>query len=392
MGMQPSLDPGQPLRRRRWRRISRRAGIVILSIVVLLVAVRLALPSVLRRAINARLEKIPDYNGWVDDVDVSLLRGAYTLKGLVVLKRNGETQNPYFRAQRIDFSVAWRELVHGRLVGDIELEKPILTLIRSSSAEASQVSADRRWREAVNDIFPIDITWLKISEGQLRYINDTTDPKVDVRVAPLRALATGLRNRVGEGDGEFPARLMLEGETIGGGRLKLSVQAEPLAPEAHFLLKAEVEQVSLPALNEFLRAYGNVDVSKGVFSGYLEAVARDGKFQGYFKPFFDGVDFSARAGDERPIGREIWEGFVRAFAWVFKNHSRDEVATKIPFEGEFKNLSVSNWESFVNMVRHAFVHPLQKKLDSQAPNGAGAKGEAEALPKSAHIDAKPAPK
>ncbi|MDB6093271.1 MAG: hypothetical protein JWM32_833 [Verrucomicrobia bacterium] len=377
---QPANDPPPP-RRRGWRRFSRVTLITVAVIVVVLVAARIAMPYVMRSAINARLAKIPDYTGWVDQVNVSVIRGAYSLHGVVVQKTNGQVKEPYFRADQVDFSIAWRELARGKLVADIELDKPILNFVQAESTEASQVAADSRWQEAVNDIFPIDITWLKINDGQVRYINNAMTPKVDVRVAHMHALATGLRNRVDEAGNEFPARLALEGETIGGGTLKIAAQAEPLADEPHFLLKLELERVSLPAMNEFLRAYGNVDVSKGLFSGYVEVVARNGHFQGYFKPFFDQVDFSASPGDNAPTTQRVWEWFVRSFAWVFKNHARDEVATRIPFEGETKDLKVSIWETIRTLLRHAFIQPLQKKLDSKAPGGVGAQDEMSMLPK-----------
>ena len=347
----------------------------MLVLVVVFVILRLAMAPVMKHFINARLEKIPEYSGSVKSVHIALWRGAYSLHDLVIMKRGGDAQDPFFRVSRIDFSVAWRELIHRRLVANIALEQPTLTLIEGETKEASQVPSDRRWQDAINDIFPIDITWVKVTDGQVRFINNTMTPKVDLRVAHVRALATGLRNRADESQGEFPAHLTLDGETIGGGQLKIALQAEPLADQPHLLVKAQVEGVSLPAMNEFLRAYAGVDVSGGTFNGYFEAVARDGHYQGYFKPFFDHVDFKALPGEAKPVRQQVWEGFVRAFAWVFKNHARDEVATRIPFEGEVKNLSVNDWATFVNLVKHAFVHPLQKKLDTQAAGGAGAKDE-----------------
>ena len=371
----------RPAPRRGWRRFSRATLVTLAVVAVLLIAARAALPYVLRKAINARLDRIPDYTGWVTDVGVSLWRGAYTLKGVVIQKRNGEVKEPYFRAERIDFSVAWRELFRGKFVGDVAADRPMLTLIAGPSSDVTQLAADHRWQDAINDIFPINITWLKITDGQLRYINHTTKPQVDIRVAHLRALASGLRNRAEEEQNEFPATITLQGETIGSGALKIAANLEPLAIDPHFLLKLELEKVSMPALNEFLRAYAGVDVSKGSFSVYLEVVARNGHFQGYFKPFFDQVDFSQPPGKSRNLKQEIWEWFVSAFATIFKNHPRDEVATKIPFSGEFKNLDVHVWETFKNLLHHAFVEPLQKKLDSKAPGGAGAKGDKGALPK-----------
>ncbi|HWA86370.1 MAG TPA: DUF748 domain-containing protein, partial [Opitutus sp.] len=365
-GMATDVSIGSTAVHGRGWRVSRRVLVTLIGLVLLGIAARIALPGVLRRAIDHRLQAIPDYTGHVDDVDVSLWRGAYTLRGLVVQKRNSAIEEPFFRAREIDFSVAWRELFRGQFVSDIVATQPRLTFVAAPSPAASQMTADRRWQDAIADIFPIHITFLRIKDGELRYINRAAKPQVDVRVAHVSALATGLRNRAGNSEGEFPARIDVRGETIGEGQLTVLTQLEPLAKQPHFLLKVELERVSLPALNDFLRAYGNIDVRAGTFDGYLEAAARDGKFNGYFKPFFQHVDFSTPPGETRPVGREIWETLVRGFAAVFKNHARDQVATRMPFSGEFKDVQVNKWVSFENLVRHAFVQPLKEKLDSSA--------------------------
>lgn len=346
-------------------RLARRLFYVVTVLVVLVIVSYLALPYLLRKAINQRLEAIPDYTGSVERVGVSLWRGAYTLHQPVVLKRNGAVREPFFRADQIDFSIAWRELIRGRLVSDIVLQKPMLTFVAAPAPGATQLEVDHRWQDAINDIFPIDITFLKISDGQVRYVNQSMEPKVDVRIAHIDALATGLRNHAVDGEEEFPARITATGDTIGGGRLTLLTQVEPLALQPHFLLKLELEGVSMPALNDFLLAYGGMDVRAGTFNGYIEMVARDGRFNGYFKPFFADVDFSTPPGETRPIGQQIWELLVRGFAWIFKNHQENDVATKIPFEGEFADLKVGTWESFKNLLKHAFVEPFLKKLDSR---------------------------
>ncbi len=350
-----------------WWRYSRAVLLTIVGLAVLLLAARIALPYVLRDAINKRLAAIPDYAGSVEQIDVSLWRGAYTIHRPVITKRSGEVKEPFFKADKIDFSLAWRELFSGRFVSDIEATKPMLTFVEAPAAEGSQAGGSaQRWQDVIDDIFPITITYFRILDGEVRYIDQTADPKVDVRIAHLAAVVTGLANRRSDGEGEFPSKITASGETIGSGKLRLTGLLEPLAEQPHFLLKLEVEGVSLPALNEFLRAYAGVDVSKGTFNAYVEATGRDGRFQGYFKPFFAGLDFSEPPGVTRPFGQKIWETVVRGLAWVFKNHPRDEVATRIPFAGEFKDVKVGVWQTVKNLVRHAFIEPLTKKLDSRA--------------------------
>lgn len=223
---------------------------------------------------------------------------------------------------------------------------------------------DDRWQDVIKDIFPIDITHLEITEGLLRYVNTAREPQVNVFVAHMHATATGLRNRPGEREsGEFPARIIVGGDSLGAGRLNLLFQAEPLAAEPHFHLSLKLDNVNLPALNESLRAYANVDVSRGTFRLVGELAGRDGGFQGYVKPFFENLDFSNFEDSKKGIGAQIWEHLVAAFAWVVKDKSRDQVATRIPFEGRFGDAKVGLLATFTNLFRHGFIRAFDPTVE-----------------------------
>lgn len=339
--------------------------------VAVLLALRLALPYLLRDAINRRLARIPDYSGHVEEVRLHLWRGAYSMHGLEILKRNHAVREPFFSARNIDFSLAWRELFRRKVVSDIYADGVDLSFVKGPDAGASQLTADRRWQDVINDLFPIDVTFLKITDGRLRFVNNASDPRVDVHIDHATVLATGLRNRPADAGETYPAFIGIEGDSIGHGKLKIVVHAEPLATAAHFYLKLQLEDVSLPALNEFLHAYGGVDVSAGAFKVYVEIAARDGRYHGYFKPFFEHVDFKDLPGQHKPLHQEIWEGFVSLAAKIFRNRSHDSVATRVPFSGEVGQLNTGTWQSFVGLVRHAFVRALPEKLDSSGKADAG---------------------
>src|SRR5580658_10348853 len=91
----------------------RRSLWIFLIVVLLAVAGRLTLPIGLKWAVNRRLNEIPDYQGSVDDVHVALWRGAYALKGLRIVKRTARGSVPFATGRTIDFSLAWRDLIHG---------------------------------------------------------------------------------------------------------------------------------------------------------------------------------------------------------------------------------------------------------------------------------------
>lgn len=345
-----------------WR-VSKWTIVVLVVLVVLLVIARLALPLFLKRAIDARLEAIPDYTGSVQSIGVSLYRGAYQLNGVEIRKRNATRGEPFFSAERIDFSIAWRELRHRHVVADILVQEGRVNFTKEPAPEFSQLDVDRRWQDAIQDIFPIDITHFEVRDGFLHYIDRSTFPIVDVFVNHAHAIATGLRNRPADANDKFPANLTVEGDSVGGGRLSLVMRAEPLAPQPHFELRVTLDQVSLPALNDLLRAYGKVDVSAGVMQLYLEMAARDGRFEGYVKPFFDHIDFKDVAKDDKNLAEKIWEKIVSGAVALFKNKPRDQLAARIPFAGEFGSADVGLLATFRTMLRHGFIQPLPERLE-----------------------------
>jgi hypothetical protein len=361
----------------------RKVVVTVAIAAAVLLAGRVALPLAVRRVMNGRLERIPGYTGHVDQVGIHLWRGAYSLHGFSILRENGRVSEPFFLARDIDISLAWRELWHRRIVSDIRVDRGQLNFVQGPSEEASQTDLDRRWQEVIQDIFPIDITHLEITDGLLRYVNHARQPKVDLFVTHMRATATGLRNRPDEaGAGEFPARITVAGDSLGAGKLELLLVAEPLAEQPHFHLSLKLDDVNLPALNESLRAYASVDVGRGTFRLVGEMAGRDGGFQGYVKPFFEDLDFHNIGDRDKGLGALIWERLVAAFAWVVKDKSRDQVATRIPFEGKFGDAKIGLFATIANLFRHGFIRAFNPTVedsvhaDNILPSGKSAEGPA----------------
>ncbi len=366
---------------RRVRSWPRRVVIIVAVAAGLLLAGRMALPLVVKRLVNDRLQRIPDYTGSVKDIDLHLWRGAYTLHGFTILRQNGRVQEPFFIAKEINFSLAWGELWRRKIVSNIHIDHGQLNFVKGASAEESQTDLDRRWQNVIQDIFPIDITHLEITDGLLRYVDTTRKPNVNVFVTHMRATATGLRNRPGEvASGEFPAEITIEGDSLGAGKLKLFLVAEPLAAEPHFHLSLKLDYVNLPALNESLRAYANVDVGRGTFRLVAEMAGRDGGFQGYVKPFFEDLDFHNLEDKDKGIGSRVWEHIVAGLAWVVKNKPRDQVATRIPFEGKFGDAKFGLFATITNLFRHGFIRAFNPtvegsvRADNILPSGKSANG------------------
>jgi hypothetical protein len=332
---------------------------------VVLLAARIAAPYVIRHAINNRLAQVEGYSGRIDGVGLSLFRGAYKLTGVSILKQAGPSAEPLLSVEKIDFSLAWRELFNGRVVSDIVLEAPAL-LVTTSTTPDDASGDGRRWQDAIEDIFPVEITRFEIRRGAVRFVDETAEPRVDVGVHDLELVATGLRNRPTRAEAS-PARLEARAMTTGEGRLFLMMDGDVLADQPRFNLKIDWKNVQLPALNDFLEAYANVDVSAGTLQVYAEASARDGAFEGYVKPFFENVSFKNIGDKNHNLARRIWEKLVSGMAAIVKNDDKQQVATRIPFSGRFGETDVGIWATIGNLVRNGFIEALTEGRESEAP-------------------------
>lgn len=366
---------------RRARSWPRRLVISLAVVGALLLAGRIALPHAVKRLVTDRLQRIPGYTGYVNEIDIHLWRGAYTLHGFGILRQNGKVREPFFLAKEINFSLAWRELWHRKIVSDVSIDRGQLNFVKGRSAEESQTDLDHRWQDVIQDIFPIDITHLEITDGLIRYVDLTRQPHVNVFVTHMRATATGLRNRPDEArSGEFPAEITIVGDSLGAGKLKLYLAAEPLSDQPHFQLIAKLDDVNLPALNESLRAYANVDVGRGTFRVVAEMAGRDGGFQGYVKPFFEDLDFRNIEDKDKGVGARIWERIVAAGTWLVKDKQRDQVATRIPFEGKFGDTKLGLFATITNLFRHGFIRAFNPTVEGSVraqnvlPSGKSADG------------------
>lgn len=338
-----------------------------LALVIVVTAVRIALPAILEHQINRRLAHMPGYSGRVGDVDLRLLRGAYRIDDILINKQEGDLSEPFLAAKTVDFSLAWGELFRGKFVGNIALDRAELRFSKLDAPSRDARAEGKKWQELIEDLFPIEITRLEIKDSSLRFVDKTSTPQVDIAIESLHASVIGLRNHADETDEEYPAAGRVAGTTIGGGHLEMRVDGDPLAVVPRFKLKMELTGVDLPAINDFLEAYAGVDVSAGKLDIAFEAVASEGRYEGYFKPFVSGARFTNLQDREKSVLRRAWEKIVSGVANLVENRTSGNVATRIPFSGEFGRTDVGILATIGNLLRNGFGRALVQGVDGDLP-------------------------
>ncbi len=348
--------------KRFWRGLSLATRIIIFTIIGLLVVGRLIMPYAVKQYANKKLQQLPGYGGRIGDVDIHLYRGAYSIHDVDIVKKTNQVAIPFVKADRVDFSVQWRELRNHALVAEVQLDRAQLNFVKGKTKEQDQTKIDRSWVDVVQDLFPFKIDRFEIRDSVVRYADLSAKPQVDIAVTNLHILCRNITNSRNLTN-ELPTPFAVTGTTIGGGNLDVRGAANPFTKSPRFDVNAKLEGTDLTALNDFLRAYAKVDVKKGTLNFYTEMAAADGKFKGYAKPLVQDLDIVDLSDDVKKPLKLFWESFVAGVTKIFKNQPKDRFAAKVPIEGDIDNPKASLLETLASVMRNAFIRALSPRVD-----------------------------
>ena len=346
------------------RRYTKTAAIVAI-VVALIIVTRLTLPYIILRYANNSLEEMDGYRGHVNDIDLAVLRGAYKLDSIYINKIDSVTQKetPFLAASLVDLSVEWKALFKGSLVGEIVVNNGMVRFTKDK-VEPKEVQKDSSdFRKVLKDFMPLKINRLEFRNSTLRYVDNTSKPKVDIRMTDVHVTALNLRNSYDSSD-VLPATISATA-TVYDGRLDMNMKLNPLAEVPTFDMNAEWRHTNLVKLNEFFQAYAKVDVNKGTFGLYTEIAAKEGMFTGYVKPLIRDIDVLGHEDRKDNILRKLWEGLTDVVSEVFENQKKETVATKIPLRGKFENPKANIFFAVAQILQNAFVSALQPSIDEQ---------------------------
>jgi hypothetical protein len=342
----------------------RKRNRIMLSVIAVLVIIRLILPFVVLHYANKTLANMRGYHGHINDIDLSLYRGAYVIKNIYLHKKDTVSgkETDFFESKQIDLSVHWKALFNGKIAGELEFEYPALIFTKDKT-EPEQVRKDTAdFRKIIKDFMPLDINRFAVNKGLVKYKDAGAKPPVDLSMKEVHIVAENLTNVKSQ---KVLPSTVVASALVYGGELTVNMKLDPLAEQSTFDFNAEAKNIHLPELNSFFKAYGNFDVNKGVFGLYTEAAAKDGKLVGYVKPVIKDLDVVGPEDKKDPALKKIWEGLVGASGVIFKNVKHDQVATKIPLEGSVKHPGTNLWYAVMDILRNAFIQALRPSIDHE---------------------------
>jgi hypothetical protein len=337
---------------------------ILLSVIILVALVRLFLPEIIKYQMNWYLDnKLKNYQGHINDVDVALYRGAFKLKDLRVWKRNREREDDFFvKIEEIDLSIAWRALLDRRVLGDLEVENAKIVFLDSDKEEKRQTGKGEDWRAALNRIVPIKLESFKIANSEVVFANNTLKVPALISLDQIDFRATNIKNTENKKE-MLPSTVIASARLQKDAMVKAKARVNFISKTPALDLNVQVDKLDVTKLNDFLLAYGPVTLTSGNLSLYAEVATKGNQIKGYVKPFFENIDVISRA--------EKWDSPKRFFAeigvalgnLILRNSKNKNVATKIDFEGPTQGPSIDTWSSLRISLQNAFIEALQKSLE-----------------------------
>jgi hypothetical protein len=332
------------------------------------VALRALLPFIVNHYVNEQLADMGDYRGHVSDVDLSVVRGAYVLRDLTIIKETGSAEEPFLVLPRTDLSVEWAALFDGELVGEIHMLKPVMNLVQGASPEETQLGAGVNWPDQVRKLFPFHFNRIEATGGTVTFRAPGIEAEESLTLRDLHLALTNLTNVESLDEPAF-ASFDLNGLFGKNTPLAITGHLDPNATQPTFDLDMSLEDANLVDVNPWLEEFLNVDAQSGVFSMYTELAAAEGRFEGYIKPILEDADiFSLEEPSEGPL-QKAWEALVGLAAAVLTNPEEDQVATQLPFSGELDDPEAGVLSAVVNLLRNAFVAAFSHAIEDTVTIG-----------------------
>lgn len=336
-----------------------------LIILAVLLVIRLILPYVVLHYANKSLATMNGYYGHIKDIDLALIRGAYKIDSIYLNKVDTVTkkQTEFFSAEMIDLSIEWKALFHGSIVGELVFEKPRLRFSKDKVEPKDLRNDSTDFKKLLDDFMPLEVNRFEVNHGRIQYIDQFSSPNVDISMTDVNVLALNLKNSY-DSTALLPASVKADAD-IYEGTLDFNLKLNPLADKPTFDMNAELRETNLVLLNDFFKAYANIDVNKGTFGMYAEVAAKDGAFTGYVKPLVKSLDVYGPEDKNDNIFRKIWEALAGGVSELLENQPKDQFATKIPFEGRMEDPQANIWITIANVLQNAFINALQPNIDNE---------------------------
>ena len=347
--------------RRRWRTI----GIILLALAAILGIGRALMPWAVRNYVNRTLDRNVLYAGSIGDVQIHLWRGAYSIENVRISKTSGTVPVPFFAAKRVDFAVQWNALFHRKLVGRVTMEQPEINFVDAPTEGETQTGAKGPWLQMIRDLFPFKINRAIVTNGSIHFRTYKSAAPVDVYLSEVEATIDNLGN-IRDEVTPLVSTVEAKGLAMDQAKFEYKMTLDPLSYRPTFHMALRLLGLDVTRINDLARTYGKFDFKRGWFDFVLETDAKEGQFTGYAKPLFRDLKVFDLAADlkEHNVVQVFWQALVGGVTTLFKNRTREQFGTRIPFSGDLSTATTTDILAAIgNVLRNAFIRAYLPRLE-----------------------------
>ena len=301
----------------------------VLILVLVLISLRLVLPWICLKGFNWALQSRGQvYTGQLEDFDLSLWRGAYQLQGLELRKRDSNLP-PLLVVQEIDLSIAWRALFQGRFLIDARIDGASVRLIDSRQTNDQQYGTEED-KEVQSDffdlVFPVSIERIRVSKSSVYFTNNDFKKALPVALEDIQFSISDLRTHQKGNLSPFAGSAKLQKHA------GLSAQGalDILSDKTRMDLNIQLTEFDVPTVNDILRIYIPIDITKAKLDVYSEFALDHGKGKGYANIFL--IDADVIAGNQNFISIKhfFYEVLGGIGNWFLQNPKDKSLGLHIP--------------------------------------------------------------
>jgi uncharacterized protein DUF748 len=239
----------------------------VLAMLVIAVAASFFLEEPLRRTterqMNARLK---GYTAHIGSLSFHPIGFSIDFRD-VILVQQAHPDPPVLKVTLLHASLQWSALIHGRVVADFLLDRPIVYMDRTHFVKELQDPTpvkDHGWQDALQAMYPAKINLFRIRDGSVTYVDAGQARPLTLKA--LNASARNIRNVRSEKN-VYPSPLNVDAVVFDNGRLMVDGAADFLRePYAGFKGRLELDRIALDYFKPIGKRYG-FEIARGSFGG-----------------------------------------------------------------------------------------------------------------------------
>ncbi|HYD41649.1 MAG TPA: DUF748 domain-containing protein, partial [Anaeromyxobacter sp.] len=311
----------------RWRVLLAVFGVLVLLVGAAIVSAE----PLVRWGTRRVLAGMEGMRGDFDSVGLRLSDLSYEIHGLRIEKVDDEGEaHPFIRVDRARAGLYGRELLRGHVVGDVELERPRITLVESREPDARRTPKQAGGlAKRLDAMTPIRMDRVEVKDGEVIWVDAREGEDPVLRLHAIEATLENFATNAALARKE-PTVFAMTGTLQRSGAVQAFATADPLAKALTFAGQATLREFPLAEVGRLMDAKAEVKPTEGTIDLFARFTAKAGALTGGVRPFVRGAELKAA---EPGVGPKLKEWIGDAALEIFEDEETGAVATTIPIEG-----------------------------------------------------------